>query len=192
MELMALGGWMMWPLMIASIWALAIIIERFLVLQTYSVPSSALMKTLPMTDTKVIAEKLGVCSKLEPFVKTLQADQFNEVEVTSAGQAVVNDMEKHLDMLSNLARIATLMGLLGTILGMIDTFSVIAQNPSGIDMTMLAQGIWQALITTATGLIIAIPSYLALAYYRGRVNAMGDALTLIANRFLVEKTQSNQ
>lgn len=79
-------------------------------------------------------------------------------------------MDKRLPLLATLGRISPLLGLLGTIIGMIQTFAVIAQSRSGIDMELLAEGIWQALITTATGLIIAIPAVFATGFsFRSRV-----------------------
>ena len=67
---------------------------------------------------------------------------------------------------------------------MIDTFAVVSETQSGIDMALLAQGLWQALITTAAGLIIAIPTSLALAYYQGRVRDVAHFLTLSGNLLL--------
>ena len=64
---------------------------------------------------------------------------------------------------------------------MIDTFSVVAATTSGIDMTLLADGLWQALITTAAGLVIAIPAFLAYAWFAGRCRQMSAFLSLAAN-----------
>ena len=93
-------------------------------------------------------------------------------------------LEKHLSLMAVLARLAPLLGLLGTILGMIATFAHIADSGSGINMTLLASGIWQALLTTAAGLSIAIPSLLALHWFRQRVSDIADALNATANAAL--------
>ena len=76
------------------------------------------------------------------------------------------------------------MGLLGTILGMINTFSRIAESASGVDMTMLAGGIWQALLTTAAGLCIAIPALFFLSFFQNRVRRVADALNKAGNAVL--------
>lgn len=177
MELMRLGGPMMWPLLAVSIAALAIILERFWAVIAYRVPRGI---TTHSSRTQVIE----AASKLEPlsaFVQELRSEAPNEDMLAMEGQSVVADMEKRLGLLAMLAKCATLMGLLGTILGMIETFSVIADTTSGIDMSLLARGLWQALITTAAGLIIAIPSYIALALLEGRAQAMAQFLSLAAN-----------
>ena len=69
-----------------------------------------------------------------------------------------------------------LLGLLGTVFGMIDTFSAVASAPGGVEMTALADGIWQALITTAAGLSIAIPTILGLSYFESRVDDVTERL----------------
>ena len=97
---------------------------------------------------------------------------------------VVRTLEKRLSLMAVLARLAPLLGLLGTILGMIATFAHIADSSSGINMTLLASGIWQALLTTAAGLSIAIPSLLALHWFRQRVSDIADALNATANAAL--------
>ncbi len=86
-----------------------------------------------------------------------------------------------------LAKSATLLGLLGTVLGMIGAFFVVSSSTTGVDMSELSRGLWQALITTAAGLIIAIPAYIAVAWFQTRADAMGELLTLAANIVLAGK-----
>ena len=76
------------------------------------------------------------------------------------------------------------MGLLGTVLGMISTFSEIANAQAGVNMNQLAGGIWQALITTAAGLVIAIPALFFLHHFQSRVNSVASALSEAANAML--------
>ena len=182
MELMKLGGPMMWPLLAASIAAFAIIIERFIFLGAYKVP-----KSLRATSSR--SEAAAACSGvpvLAEFAKLLSADRPNAAALEMTGAAVVADMENRLGILASLAKTSTLMGLLGTILGMISTFSAIAGASAGVDMGILAEGLWQALITTAAGLFIAIPSFIASAVFEAKVKRMADALTLAANIAVIE------
>ncbi len=186
MELMRLGGPMMWPLLILSIAALGLIVERFLVISPYRVPKGI---TVLSTESDVMTS-LKNSDHLALFREVL-ATKKDEISIGIAGQSVVAVMEKRLGLLSVIAKTATLMGLLGTILGMIDAFSVIAATTTGVDMTKLAEGLWQALITTATGLFIAIPTYLFVAYFEARVREMANFLTLAGN-IVLQQPQVNQ
>lgn len=177
MQLMLLGGPMMWPLLIASVVALAIVVERCIYLSGCRAPSG-------IRPTSTREEVLAACAgnaALEDFRRTLEPERPDEIVVQMTGESVVAAMEERLGLLSAIAKAATLMGLLGTILGMIETFSSISSSTAGVDMSMLAEGLWQALITTATGLVIAIPSFVALAVFEGRVKRMAAFLTLAAN-----------
>lgn len=100
-------------------------------------------------------------------------------------------MEKRLSLLATLGRISPLLGLLGTIIGMIQTFAVIAQSRSGIDMELLAEGIWQALITTAAGLIIAIPAVLCYRIFLSIESGRLDYLNRVANKAILYKQSQN-
>jgi biopolymer transport protein ExbB len=101
-----------------------------------------------------------------------------------AGELAVKRFEARLPLLGVLGRLATLMGLLGTILGMINTFARIAESTSGVDMALLAGGIWQALLTTATGLCIAIPAVFFLHFFQSKVQRVAEALTRAGNAAL--------
>jgi len=176
MELIALGGPVMWPLLALSMAALAIVIERLLVIRVFRAPKGI---TALSSASDVRAAVSGL-SPLSSFAKAL-CESGDARRITLAGEEVLARMEKHLSLLAVIAKTSTLLGLLGTILGMIDAFSVIASMTSGVDMTLLASGLWQALITTAAGLVIAIPTYLFLAFFEARVKAMAEFLTLAGN-----------
>ena len=92
-------------------------------------------------------------------------------------------------MLSILAKLAPLMGLLGTVLGMISTFSEIADAQAGINMNQLAGGIWQALITTAEAVILHIPGLVFLHHFQTRVDEVASALSEAANAVLVTEEE---
>ncbi|MDJ0932874.1 MAG: MotA/TolQ/ExbB proton channel family protein [Breoghania sp.] len=87
------------------------------------------------------------------------------------------------------ARVAPLLGLLGTVIGMIQTFSRLSAANGAIDMTMLADGIWQALLTTAAGLLIAIPAVIAQSGFLRREKHVNFVLSRLANRVLMVDAQ---
>lgn len=176
MSLFLLGGPMMWPLLAASILALAIIFERIWVAERFTLPADWATTTPPGEILAALTERPAFAH----FHAELTTHEPDPDAVTLAGELVVADMEKHLGLLRTTAKLATMMGLLGTIFGMISTFSTVAASTSGVDMTALAEGLWQALITTATGLVIALPSFFAAAIFEARAAATARALTVAA------------
>lgn len=190
MSLFELGGWMMWPLLLASIAALAIIVERLLLVMSCPFPgpdfATLLLETARTGDSAALRERLGQVKLLDGFTRILGDAGYpnREAALRLAGEAVVRRLETRLPLLGMLARLSPLMGLLGTVLGMITTFSRIADAPSGVDMTMLAGGIWQALLTTAAGLFIAIPALFFLHFFQGRARRVAAALSQAGNTVL--------
>lgn len=188
MNIFMLGGWMMWPLALVSVMVTAIIIERILLFSSCPFPTRDFTERLEKAvegDTAPLLEAMGRIALLKRF-SGLMASSYpqREASLRIEGEAVVRRLEKHLSMLSILARLAPLMGLLGTILGMISTFSEIASAQAGVNMNQLAGGIWQALITTAAGLVIAIPALFFLHHFQSRVNSVASALSEAANAML--------
>ena len=188
MNIFMMGGWMMWPLALVSIMVTAIIIERFLLFSSCPFPAGDFTERLEKAvegDTAPLLEALGSVALLKRFADIMVSSHANrEASLRIEGEAIVRKLEKHLSMLSILARLAPLMGLLGTVLGMISTFSEIANAQAGVNMNQLAGGIWQALITTAAGLVIAIPALFFLHHFQSRVNAVASALSEAANAML--------
>ena len=190
MGLMVLGGWMMWPLLAVSVAALAIIVERALVFMGCPFPDRAfsglVLEAARSGDVGPLAARLRRVPMLRDFADLLDGPALNrETALRLAGEAVLARLETRLSLLSVLSRLAPLMGLLGTILGMIATFSRIAGAASGVDMTLLAGGIWQALLTTAAGLCIAIPALFFLAVFQGRARRVAEALNRAGNAALL-------
>ena len=181
MQIMLLGGPVMWPLLLISILALAVIVERAFVILPVRAPRGL---TAGSSRTEILKMLEGAHESFGLFREAAAEARPDEIRLTAAGEDVVSKLDARLSLLAALSKTATLLGLLGTILGMIDTFAVVSETQSGIDMALLAQGLWQALITTAAGLIIAIPTSLALAYYQGRVRDVAHFLTLSGNLLL--------
>lgn len=181
------GGVMMWPLALVSITVLAVIIERLLLFSSFSFPgknfSQNLSRALTDGNMQPVMDLMRRTSSLKSFVSALETPDTGHREsiLGMAVAEILRSLEKRLPLLAILARLAPLLGLLGTILGMITTFSHIASSSAGINMTLLASGIWQALLTTAAGLCIAIPALLALHGFRQRVLDISDALNATAN-----------
>jgi biopolymer transport protein ExbB len=188
MNIFMMGGWMMWPLALVSVMVTAIIIERFLLFSSCSFPTGDFTERLEKAvegEAVPLLEAVGNVALLKRFADIMTSTHANrEASLCIEGEAVVRKLEKHLSLLSILARLAPLMGLLGTVLGMISTFSEIANAQAGVNMNQLAGGIWQALITTAAGLVIAIPALFFLHHFQSRVNAVASALSEAANAML--------
>jgi biopolymer transport protein ExbB len=177
------AGWPIWPLIACSIVALALIIERLSSLRTVRVtPPRLLDEVLSVTRASLpgadVVNKLAVSSVLGQVlasgVRSVVADpRINEetlrMTFENAGRAAAHRLERYLNTLGTIATAAPLLGLLGTVVGMIEIFG--SQSPTGgSNPEMLAHGISIALYNTAFGLIIAIPALMFYRYFRGKVD----------------------
>lgn len=192
-ELIKTGGWVMWPILLCSVAALAIIGERFWSLQKkYVAPSDLLSQARQwLQQQELDAARINLLRDSSPLGRILAAglvnrDHGREVlkeAIEDAGRHVVPDLERYLRTLGTIAAISPFLGLLGTVFGMIQMFSGIGQHGLG-DPSIVADGIAQALIATAGGLGVAIPSLIFHRYFRGRVNDLllemeSEALKLV-------------
>ena len=181
LELIKSGGFLIWPLLLCSIISLAIIAERFWSLQTKRIISTNLVIKVWEWNKKGVLdarhiEELRVDS---PLGKVLAAGLVNrkhdrevmKESIEEVGHHVAHDLERFLNTLGTIASISPLLGLLGTVVGMIKVFAVITAQGVG-DPSVLAEGISEALITTAVGLTVAIPSLMFYRYFRGRVDEL--------------------
>lgn len=188
MDILLMGGWMMWPLTLVSITVVAIIVERLLLFSSFRFPArnvTALLEDAVRGNSAPLIAEIDKVAQLHRFAALLTAPgTCREAALRIEGEAVIQRLEARLPLLSILARLAPLMGLLGTVLGMIQTFSEISNAQAGVNMNQLAGGIWQALITTAAGLIIAIPALFFLHQFRTRIDTVASALSEAANAVL--------
>ena len=176
------AGWPIWPLLICSIAALALVIERFSSLRIVRVaPPRLLDEVISVTRAHLpaaeVVNKLYASSILGTVLAAGLRAVIAEPRITeaglraafeSAGRAAVHRLERYLNTLGTIASAAPLLGLMGTVIGMIEIFG--SQAPSGSNPVMLAHGISVALYNTAFGLMIAIPSLMFYRYFRGLVD----------------------
>ncbi len=180
-ELIKAGGWVMWPLILCSIAALAIIGERLWSLQRKSVmPPELLSQVQIWLDRKELdASRLTLLRESSPLGRVMAAGLVNRQHdhailkeaIEDAGRHVIPELERYLNALGTIAAISPFLGLLGTVLGMIQMFAGIGSHGLG-DPSVVANGISQALIATAMGLLVAIPSLMAYRMLRGRVDEL--------------------
>ena len=174
------AGWPIWPLILASIIAVAIIIERAYSLRTQEVaPPDLLMATIKLYQergvTPELVARLAEGSPLGRIFSTALKNAHNSREVMKesieeAGRAVTHDLDRFLTSLGTVASMAPLLGLLGTVIGMIEIFG--AQTATGTNPGQLAHGISIALYNTAFGLIVAIPAIIFYRYFRSKVESL--------------------
>jgi biopolymer transport protein ExbB len=180
-ELIKAGGWVMWPLILCSIAALAIIGERLWSLQKKSVLPPALLGQVQqwLERKELDTARLDMLRDSSPLGRVLAAGLVNRQHehailkeaIEDAGRHLMPELERYLNTLGTIAAIAPFLGLLGTVLGMIQMFAGIGSHGLG-DPSIVASGISQALVATATGLAVAIPSLMAYRYLRGRVDEL--------------------
>ncbi len=172
------AGWPIWTLILASVLSVAIIIERFISLRTGEIlPPSLLDKTLQAyRQQNADPEMLKLLAQSSPLGRVFaaglrNAKQSREVmkeSVEEAGRAAAHELERFLPALGTIASVAPLLGLLGTVIGMVEIFG--SQTTSGSNPAVLAHGISTALYNTAFGLIVAIPSLIFYRFFRSRVD----------------------
>ena len=181
LELVKSGGWLMAPIIVCSIAAMAIVAERLWSLQRERVvPEDLVVHVWQWASTgELTEERMQALREGSPLGRILASglagrDLDREImkeSIEEVGRHVVHDLERYLNALGTIAAITPLLGLLGTVIGMIDVFAVITAQGVG-EPRALAGGISEALITTAAGLTVAIPSLLFHRLLRGRVDEL--------------------
>lgn len=174
------AGWPIWPLLLASIIAVALIIERLIALRRVKVvPDGVLDKAIAAyRERGVSGEMLKSLADSSPLGRVLAAGLRNHQSprpvmkeaIEEEGATVTHDLERYLNTLGTIASISPLMGLFGTVVGMIEIFG--SQAPTGgTNPQQLAHGISVALYNTGFGLLIAIPAMIFFRYFRGKVES---------------------
>ena len=174
------AGWPIWPLLIVSITAVTLIIERLIMLRKHRIVPAGLLEKAVTAYSKqgITAELLAALEQDSPLGKVLAAGLRNvkssryvmKESIEEAGRAVTHDLERFLTTLGTIASISPLMGLFGTVVGMIEIFG--SQSPTGTNPQVLAHGISVALYNTGFGLVIAIPAMIFFRHFRGTVDSL--------------------
>jgi biopolymer transport protein ExbB len=178
LEILMAGGWAMLPILVCSAAALAIVLERWWTLRRKSVLPDGLGEEVRQwarsgqldpkhLDALAAGSPLGELLAGALAVRNRPREQIKE-RIEDTGRHVVHRMERYLNTLGTIALIGPLLGLLGTVIGLIRMFMQVMGGGMA-DPTKMAGGIGEALICTATGLVVAIPAYVLHRYFRSKV-----------------------
>ena len=199
-QVLAAGGWVMPFIVVCSVLALAICIERHFALNKQRIAPPHLLATVwqQLRGDGLEAQRLKALRQGSPLGAILAAGLANRHQgrevmresIREAASHVIHSLERYLNALGTIAAITPLMGLLGTVVGMIDVFQVIRLEGTG-DPNVLAGGISEALITTATGMSVAIPALIFHRFFTRRVDDLVLTMEQEANK-LVELLHADQ
>ena len=185
LELMNAGGWLMLPIVACSVVATAIVLERLWTLRRRRIMPDHLVSRIWQLhrQKQLTPERINQLRSGSPLGRMLSAGLVNRYHsrevmkeaINDAGRQVVAELERYLNTLGTIASVTPLLGLLGTVIGMIDVFTVIMDAGVG-NPGVLAGGISKALITTAAGLSVAIPTLMFHRYLNSRVSKLAIAM----------------
>ncbi len=181
LELIKSGGWVMGPLLLSSVIALAIIAERFWSLRKSRVCPDNLISSIRkwVRDGELDDMRVRSLAATSLQGRLLAAGLANrrhgrdimKESIEDVGRQIILELERYLNALGTIASATPLLGLLGTVIGMIKVFAIVSSQGVG-DAAQLAGGISEALVTTATGMTIAIPTLAFYRYFRGKVERL--------------------
>jgi len=181
LELVQAGGWLMLPILLCSVIAAGIIVERLWTLQKRKVIPEKLMTGIwnLLSNDQLTEKHIAEIEKGSPLGKVLSAGLINRhlsrdlvrESIEESGRFVAHDLERFINTLGTISTITPLLGLLGTVIGMIKVFTAITTVGVG-DPATLAGGISEALITTAAGLTVAIPSVIFHRFLKRRIDEL--------------------
>lgn len=185
LEIVKSGGWLMLPILLCSLVAMGIVAERFWTLRRQRlVPSGLVLEVQEaLREGALDQSRIEQLAAGSPLGKVLAAGLANarhgrdimKEGIESVAAQVVHELQRFLSTLGSIAAITPMLGLLGTVVGMIDVFSAIMMHGAG-DTALLAGGISKALITTATGLTVAIPAMFFHRFFTRRVEEITVAM----------------
>ncbi|MEM0955811.1 MAG: MotA/TolQ/ExbB proton channel family protein [Pseudomonadota bacterium] len=181
LEMVTAGGWLMLPILLCSVVALGICAERLVTLNPDKISPPHLLARVwtQLKNSEMDAPRLRTLRAASPLGAILAAGLGNahlgreamKSSIEEAASHVVHDLERYLNTLGTIAAVTPLLGLLGTVVGMIKVFTEIMAQGTG-NASVLAGGISEALITTAAGLSVAIPALIMHRYFVGRIDAI--------------------
>ncbi|WP_373500408.1 MotA/TolQ/ExbB proton channel family protein [Desulfococcus sp.] len=169
LDLFLKGGPLMWPILICSVVALGVALQKWLMLRRA-------LQQLSVRIDDVVEQRPPLLSPIMYAIDTGCSDE----EITLIGSGQLRSLQRGLGMLSLISLISPLLGLTGTVTGMIEAFQTIALQQGRVEVSMLAGGIWQALLTTAAGLLVAIPSHVAFHVLDGQMDDIAASMKEVA------------
>lgn len=179
-QIILAAGWPIWPLIIASVVAVAIIGERSFALRENAVAPKNLLPEVQAWLTKggITKETIGRLEQHsllgQVFASALSSAkssrEITKEAIEETGRAVAHELDKYLSTLGTIATVAPLLGLLGTVIGMVELFG--AFTATGHDVAQFARGISVALYNTAAGIVVAVPAMIAYRYFRTKVDGL--------------------
>ena len=185
------GGFIMWPILLSSIIGLAVSIDRFIMLRKAKINVPAFMVRIRgFIKKKDISGAISYCMQEKSPVANIVRKGLKKYKyghdrvkdsIENAGSQEISKLEKGLSVLASVAGIAPLLGFLGTVTGMIQAFMTIQDLAGAANPSDLAGGIWEALITTAFGLIIGIPAFALYNYFLSSVKKLVGEMETVAN-----------
>ena len=185
------GGFIMWPILLCSIIGLAVSVDRFIMLRKAKINVPAFMVRIRgFIKKKDISGEISYCMQEKSPVANIVRKGLKKYKyghdrvkdaIENAGSQEVSKLEKGLALLASVAGIAPLLGFLGTVTGMIQAFMTIQDLAGAANPSDLAGGIWEALITTAFGLIIGIPAFALYNYFLSAVKKLVGEMETVAN-----------
>ncbi len=200
-ELIQKSGVCGYLIVLCSVFSLTFIIERFIAFRKVrlkdpeillriinSLKDGTINKMIPElrnSNSPVVKVVYEIVSRHIPATGCCtRSREAIEKTINYVGEREVREMEKHLSALLTIGQLSPLLGLLGTVLGMIKAFMVIQQFGGKVNAQVLAGGIWEAMLTTAMGLAVAIPTMLAYSFFTSRLNRMVGMMNDIGNELI--------
>lgn len=194
LEIIIAAGWPIYPLILASIVAIAIIVERAWTLRSELIAPSNLLPEVKKWlahggVTKETCDKLQAHSLLgEIFANALSnvtsSREIIKESIEESGRAIAHKLEKNLSMLGTIATVSPLLGLLGTVIGMVELFGAFNAAGSGHDVAQFAKGISVALYNTAGGIVVAVPAMISYRYFRAKIDGLILEMEQQANKLV--------
>ena len=179
-DIIEAAGWPIWPLILTSVFGVAIIIERIWSLRPDIIaPPKLLTEVITMVGKKDVRKESIISLQKHSLLGEIFASALSNSDSSSliikeaveeSGRSISHKLEKHLSTLATIATVAPLLGLFGTIIGMVELFS--SFTSSGHDVAVFARGISVALYNTAGGIVVAVPAMIAYRFFRTKVDNM--------------------
>ena len=181
LEILIKGGYMMIPIAIASLFGIAIIIERFIYYRKTNTPRDVFNRCKSRLRDGDIKSVIQICHKTDtPLTRIiyagLKSEQEKEKIMETTAKKEILAFERYLTGLATVAGVSPLLGFLGTVTGMIRAFMQVERLGGNVNASVLAGGIWEALITTAVGLGVGIISYTFYNYFIGRIQSIKEEI----------------